>query len=167
MAKAIYTMKMELLLEGNETVIQLKAHERLRLEQFNRFVVLVYIQSWFASRCTVHAQVNDICLIGKLMSFDDDQLQNAGLKMMKRHSWYLSPKLANLALFSQMLSCDEKPELVKKTRSQCRRHLLTKIPNSITDLQLSETFNNILDIDDGFLEVPVQDWPDTQSYIDA
>jgi hypothetical protein len=41
MAKAIYSLKMQLLLNGNETVIQLSGRELQGLQRFNRFVVLI------------------------------------------------------------------------------------------------------------------------------
>jgi len=37
MAKAIYTLKIELLLDGNESVIELTARELQAIQRFNRF----------------------------------------------------------------------------------------------------------------------------------
>ena len=54
MAKAIYSMKIELLCDGNESVIQLTARELQGIQRFNRFVVNIYIQSWFS--CGVAAE---------------------------------------------------------------------------------------------------------------
>jgi hypothetical protein len=82
----MYAPKMELLLEGNENRIQLTARELQGLQRFNRFVVLVYIKSWFTSRSAVDAPVNDIQLIRRLEALQDDGLKAAGLKIMKRHS---------------------------------------------------------------------------------
>jgi hypothetical protein len=84
--------------------MQLKAHELQGLRRFNRFVVLVYIQSWFTSRSAVDAAAYDINLIGRLKSLDDDGLKSAGLKAIKRHSWYLTPEVATLALFSSLVT---------------------------------------------------------------
>jgi hypothetical protein len=44
-------------------------------------------------------------------------------------------------------------------------HLLAKLPSTVSDLQISRTFLKILDIDDGFLEAPVEAWQETQSFI--
>jgi hypothetical protein len=71
MSKAIYSLKMELLLEGNEGVMQLTSRELQGIQRFNRFVVGIYIESWFTCRSAVDAPVNDIRLIQKLMAFDD------------------------------------------------------------------------------------------------
>ena len=81
MAKAFYALKIELLFEGNETVMQLTACELQGPQRFNRFVVLVYIRPWFTNhQSTVDAAANDIHLIGTLKSLDDNGLKSAGLK---------------------------------------------------------------------------------------
>jgi hypothetical protein len=167
MSKAIYSLKMELLLEGNEGVMQLTSRELQGIQRFNRFVVGIYIESWFTCRSAVDAPVNDIRLIQKLMAFDDDGLKTAGLKAMKRHSWYLSPELANLALFSDKVSSEEKTLLVTNIRQDRGSHRLTSIPSSVSELQISRSFFTVLELDDSFLGVPVELWPETQSFVEA
>jgi hypothetical protein len=108
MAKAIYTMKVELLLDDYESVIQLTARELQAIQRFNRFVVKVYLQSWFSCRKVVDAAVNDIQLIQRLKDYDDSAIQAKDLKMMERHSWYLSQELATLSLFLQMCPAKRK-----------------------------------------------------------
>jgi hypothetical protein len=51
--------------------------------------------------------------------------------------------------------------------TECRSHLLTKLPSTASDLQISSIFFKILDTGDGFLEVPVEAWPETQAFINA
>jgi hypothetical protein len=89
MAKAIYSLKIELLFNGNEQTFPLTGCEFQGVQRFNRFVVTIYIQSWFTSRLVVDAPINDLLLIQRLKVYDDDALKSTGLKMMKRHSWYL------------------------------------------------------------------------------
>jgi len=84
MAKAIYTMKIELLLDDNESVIQLTARELQAIKRFNRFVVKVYLQSWFTARKVVDAAVNDIQLIQRLKDYDDSAIKVTGLKNRTR-----------------------------------------------------------------------------------
>ena len=60
MAKTIYSLKMELMLGGNETVFRLTAHELHGLQRLNQFVVLLHVQSWFTSTCAMDAPVNDM-----------------------------------------------------------------------------------------------------------
>jgi hypothetical protein len=85
MSKAIYSLEMELLYEGNEAVLKLTSRELQAIKRFNRFVVGVYVhvESWFTSKSAVDAPVNDIRLIEKLIALDDDGLKTAGLKAMK------------------------------------------------------------------------------------
>jgi hypothetical protein len=167
MSKAIYSLKMELLLEGNEGVMQLTSRELQGIQRFNRFVVGIYIESWFTCRSAVDAPVNDIRLIQKLMAFDDDGLKTAGLKAMKRHSWYLSPELASLALFSDKVSSEEKTLLVTNIRQDRGSHRLTSIPSCVSELQISRSFFTVLELDDSFLGVPVELWPEKQSFVEA
>ena len=63
MAKAIYSMKIELLFAGNEAVIELTARELQGLQRFNRFVVCVYIRSLFTSKNLKDASINVMLLI--------------------------------------------------------------------------------------------------------
>ena len=164
MAKAIYTMKIELLFDGNESVIKLAARKLQGIQRFNRFVVKVYLQSWFSCRMVADAPVNDILLIQRLHDYDDLGLQTAGLKMMVRHSWYLSQELATLSLFSQHLSCEEKAKLVSEIKDDRGLHLVKSLPNSISELTISRRFFKTTAIDDSFLVLPVEEWNKSQSY---
>jgi hypothetical protein len=166
MTKAIYSMKIELLLDGNESVIQLTARELQGIQRFNRFVVNIYLQSWFSCRRVVDAPINDILLIQRLHDYDDATLQATGLKMMERHSWYLSQELATLSLFSEHLSCEEKAQLISSMKDNRGSHLLKPIPLPLTtaELTISRSFFDTAGIDDSFLRVPVDEWPECQSY---
>lgn len=164
MAKAIYSMKIELLFNGNESVIKLTARELQGIQRFNRFVVNVYLQSWFTSRVAVDAPYNDILLIQRLDDYDDVALQSVGLKMMVRHSWYLSQELATLCLFSQHLSCHEKAQLVSAIKDDRGLHLVKSLPHTLHELFISRSFFKTAVIDDSFLDIPVEQWPESQSY---
>ena len=166
MAKAIYSLKMELLFNGNEATMELTAGEFQGMQRFNRFVVCIYLQSWFTCRSAVDAPANDVSLIQRLKEYDDKQLSNKGLKMMLRHSWYLSGELATLTLFSDLVSDEQKSNLVlnmKKERSS-NLHLLAILPLKLDDLCISYSFFETAKIEDSFLKVPVKDWPYTPSY---
>lgn len=96
------------IIDGDESVIKLTPCDLLAIQRFNRFVVCIYMQSWFTSKTARDAPFNDIMLIERLTAFDDEGLNAVGLKAMKRHSWYLSPELASLVLFSDKISCEDK-----------------------------------------------------------
>ena len=99
-------------LSGNEEALYLTGRQLQGLQRFNRFVILVYIQSWYSCRLAVDAPFNDIALIHRLQKYDDVELSRVGLLMMVRHSWYLSPELASLALFSNHVDNEVKVQLV-------------------------------------------------------
>jgi hypothetical protein len=111
--------------------------------------------------------VNDIRLIGRLRTFDDDGIKKAGLKMMLRHSWYLSPELAALALFSMQLTNEEKTQIVENITPDRGSHFLTKLPASFSEVHISKTFFEITQIDDDFLKIPAMEWPAAQSFKEA
>ncbi|GBN41152.1 hypothetical protein AVEN_258857-1 [Araneus ventricosus] len=66
MAKAIYSLRMELFFIGNEARMALMAREFQGMRQFNCFVVCVYLQSWFTCPSAVDAPPNDVLLIQRL-----------------------------------------------------------------------------------------------------
>jgi hypothetical protein len=167
MSKAIYSMKIELLLDGNEAVIQLTSHELQGIQRFNRFVINIYLESWFSCRTVVDAPINDILLIQRLRNYDDAALQAKGLKMMERHSWYVSQELATLSLFSQHLSVEEKAQLISTMRDDRGLHVIKALPLTVGELVISRSFFRTIAIDDSFLDVPVHEWPECQSYKNA
>ena len=59
-AKAIYALKIELLYRGNADALHLTGRQLKGLQRFNRFVILVYIQSWYSCSLAVDAAFNDI-----------------------------------------------------------------------------------------------------------
>ena len=89
MGEAIYALKIELLFGGNEEALHITGRHLQGLQRFNRFVILVYIQSWFSCSLAVDAAYNDIALIHRLQEYDDLELSRVGLRIMVRHSWYL------------------------------------------------------------------------------
>ena len=62
MAKAICSLKIEQLFDGNEEETKLTDHEHLGLQRFYGFMVGVYIQSSFTSKSTVDAPDIDILI---------------------------------------------------------------------------------------------------------
>ncbi|KAK0040915.1 hypothetical protein Bpfe_029657 [Biomphalaria pfeifferi] len=142
---------MQLLLDGNENVLQLTDQQLQGIQRFNHFVLKVYIQSWFTCCSAVDAAVNDISLINRLHDYEEVHLCKIGLMMIKRHSWYLSNEMATLCLLSDLVSLENKAALVTAMISERGPHLLTPLPDSSTDGQISrECFTttriNCLDI---------------------
>jgi hypothetical protein len=115
----------------------------------------------------VDAPFNDMSLIQRLREYDDEALKFAGLNMMKRHSWYLTPELATLVLFSDKVTCDVKTHLVASMTRDRGLHKLKKemaLPNSIAEVTVSQSFFQTTGIDDSFLGSPVEMWSESPSY---
>ena len=127
-------------------------------------MVEVYLQSWFSCNAIVEAPSNDIQLINRLQAYSDEAIKKVGLKWMARHSWYLSPELATVAIFSPQLTNSEKQQLVDNIISKRGPHVITELPSSVGLLQISRVFFQTTGIDDSFLNVPVEDWPGMQSF---
>jgi len=165
MAKALYTLKIELLYDGNEKIIHLTGRELQATQCFNRFVVEVYIQAWFSCRATVDAPSNDIQLINRLKDYGNEAISKVGLKMMARHLWYPSPEMATVALFSSLLSNSDKQKLVDNMISGRGPHLIKDfLPSNVAELHASRIFFETTGCDDSFLSASVEDWPAIQSF---
>lgn len=164
MAKALYTLKIELLHQGNENMVRLTGRELQAIQRFNRFVVTVYIEAWFTCSKTADAPVNDLNTMNKLNSYDDRAIRDTGLKWMARHSWYLSPEMATLAIFSSKLESTDKAQLVSSMTTERGPHLVTKLPSTVAELRPSRSFFQTSGTDDHFLSASVEDWPTMQSF---
>lgn len=118
MAKLLYTMKMVLL--SGKIIEQFPKSEVATKDQFKKlerfcvFAVSVYVQWWIVCPVAADAPVNDLILVEKLKEFayHDSIIADKGKKALSRHSWYLNEELVPLALFSQMLS-DEDKEIMR------------------------------------------------------
>ena len=96
-----------------------------RLQRYGRFVCVVYVRSWYTCSSPAGAPpFNDIALQTRLREYDDSELSQAGLKMMRRHSWYVSPELATMVLFSDKINDDAaKAEMVANITDERGPHL--------------------------------------------
>lgn len=148
-------------------MLKLTTRELKSVQRFSRFVVLVYLQSCYTSPSAVDAPVNDMLLIERLNAFDDKAIKTMGLAVVERRSWYMRAELASLALFSNMATIDDQRQLVSKMTTERGSHLLTSLPTSISDLQISKSLFSVMQLDDSFLCLPVESWREIQSYLTA
>ena len=79
------------------------------------------------------------------------------------HSWYLSPELAALALFSPLVTVSQKKALIENMTSERGTHLLKILPNTVEELKVSSSLFLILGIDD-ILQIPIEDWEKNAIY---
>ena len=82
MEKPICSLRVELLLLGNEDIPHLTKNESW--DYIGSIDLLSYLSS--INRYSVYAAFKDFALIHR---FEDVELSPVGLRMMVRHSWYL------------------------------------------------------------------------------
>ncbi|KAK0066099.1 hypothetical protein Bpfe_004220 [Biomphalaria pfeifferi] len=70
-------------------------------------------------------------------------------------------------LLDDLVSLENKAALVTAMISERGPHLLTTLPDSITDLQISREFFTTTRINCSFLDIPVKYWPHNNDYNDA
>jgi hypothetical protein len=145
--------------------IKLTARELASIQRFNRFVIHIYLESWFTCNSVTEAAVNDLKILERLQLYDDKELSKIGLKWLTRHSWYLSPELAALAIFSAQLSCPQKQQLIDNMITERGPHLLTNLPSTVSDLHISRALFETVGIDASFLSVPAENWCETVLHI--
>lgn len=167
MAKAIYCLKMLLLYNGNEQTLKLTGRQLRGLQRFGRFVCLVYLEAWYTCRSAADAPFNDIKLQMQIRDYDDTELVRVGLKMLKRHSWYVSPEMATAVLFSDKVDDAMKSQLVSTMTNERGPHLVTSLPQTVADLQISTSFFATAQLDSSFLTQPVNQWTDNDAYTTA
>ena len=86
---------------------------------------------------------------------------------MLRHSWYLSPELATVALFSKQVPDEEKSELISNMIVERGSHVLHTLPSTVSQLKISRSFFTTSGTNDSFLEIPVCEWHQSKCYTSA
>ena len=99
----------DVLLSGKDAVIMTERQVGL-LERFVTFVCLVYARWWI--RCPLPAEcgLSDLQLLKDIRSYPDD-ISTAAEKALHLHLWYLTEEQAPRALFSSLLSNDQKEDI--------------------------------------------------------
>lgn len=172
MAKAIYAIKMYLfrdLLNLEEGYVEM-------LLEFVLFIALVYCKHW--NRCTnaFNAPVNDLILISELKQFSkhNEEIANSVLRAFQNHLWYLGEELSVLAIFSDLVSIEDKNIMRLKIASiaeyPARSNNSIRLQKYIDGMKLTDlitersrflfSFFNHLD----FLEQRAETWKHNKSY---
>lgn len=169
MVKAIYAMKTYLF----------RDHMSLEEEfesKFVLFVSLIYCKHW--NRCTnaFNAPLNDLALIMDLQGYSrhNEEIANSVLRTFQNHLWYLGEELAVLAIFSDLVSIEDKNIMRLQMAS---RDYPVRSDNSIrlkeyidgmklTDLitQRSRFLLSFFDHDLSFLQQRAETWNCNKSY---
>ena len=134
------------------------------------------------------APVNDIHLFSTLIEYgsSDSIVAKAALKAIGRHMWYLNEELVPLSLFSHSVDNDIKKKMAEKiltykSQEKCVNRfgtdygkpefpaIPTTTENDLSDFigQVSLMFFTILKLDSSFLNHPVDDWINIESFKEA
>ena len=99
MSKAIYTLKVTLLLPQLTT---LPWYRKKQLEKMTLYIVFVYLRSWFTAPLLYSAGTADLELQQRMRKFSrvHKKLAEVGETVLQRHTWYLTEELLPLCLFS-------------------------------------------------------------------
>ena len=114
MAAAIYVLKMLLCGEGR---VQMGQRQFKGLVDLAYFILYVYGRYWFAAPATAaDAPFLTLSLCKDLhkWSLRDPQLSAKLLRILDRHTWYLSPRNVFYALFLRMVENSAKEKIVAK-----------------------------------------------------
>ena len=116
MAKAIYTLKLTLL---QHQFPDITWHKKKELEKMTCFIIFAYMECWFTSSSLFGAAQNDLHLHGRLSRFSKyhKNLSKVGLKVLQRHTWYLTEELVPLSLFNSKISEEVQNSIAKKISS--------------------------------------------------
>lgn len=111
MSKGIYCLKIFCFREQFE----LTAHELQALKRICLFTVTLYVHAWFSAANSCNAPVNDLHLLQATETFSrvDKKVAEIALRKLRGHMWYISEDLIGLSLFSDLVSTDEKKDIVK------------------------------------------------------
>ena len=86
------------------------------LTRVARFVTTLYVPYFISASCGCDAPVNDLEMFKKLKIYSrtDSDVADSVLAVLCRHTWYLQEETVPFALFSKMLTIDEKSRLAAK-----------------------------------------------------
>jgi len=174
MAKLIYCFKIYLF----RSQFHLTARELSGLQQFNLFVICVYLKAWFTCSSAASAPRQDLQLLQKLVNYKrtNKTVASAALKVFMRHLWYVSETLVGLSLFDDEVDDETKISMV--TALECagadkpsKRILMEEKDSVISSKKLNEfvTSNtrqlfNALDIPQQFLQQHPSMWKSLDDY---
>lgn len=174
MAKLIYALK--IFLYRNE--FSLTAQELVKLREFIKFILKLYVKPWFMSRSAILAAFNDLQFLQNVENYhENSNISNAVFKSFSNHLWYLSEPLIALALFDDRISIDEKKMMVENLQKEKSDTYLKRIKlqkNEIHNTSFSDFVSNrtrqfLIDfeIDIDWLEKDPSTWPKNESYKSA
>lgn len=173
MARAIYALKTWMF--GRQ--LKLSKHDDSKLFELCVFTCRAYVCVWFRAPLANQAPRNDILFLQLLYKNKDlGTHRRAALEKFSSHLWYLSPRLAVLALFDEEVSLEQKRKIVsalKKRNGKSDAPIRAKVVlnDSVLHLEVanfiskqSMKFFHATDISTNFLEKDPVVWGTDESF---
>ena len=171
MSKCLYILKFSLL---QHQMNSLDSQTKKKIKTMASFILYVYIKYWFRSPSLSRAATDDLQMFQDLTTFKrvDKTVSAAALKVLRRHTWYLTEDSIPIALFNEDLDEEEQNDLAKtigelpSTELEIRKPTLptitlrSKIPDFVGPRSI--LIFNLLKIDHTFLLE--DDWRETSEY---
>lgn len=136
----IYTLKIYLF----RSQFQLTTTELSGLQQFNAFVVKLYLKAWYTCMSSTSAPRNDLQLLKDLTEYIavNKRVACEARRTLMRHLWYLSETLVGLAFFDCGIADAEKLRMVAALSKPGEDSDLIRVQsvdeNNISTLSLSD-----------------------------
>lgn len=142
MAKAIYSLKIFLLRKQ----LRYTSHEIKKLYSLCKFIVFVYIESWYEAPLAISAPNNDLKLFRKLYDYSniDSKISVVTIKKLKNHLWYLSPELCALGFFDNNISLIIKKKWLQHSQKMYQMKRMKLKKNLILILLLMRNSSNLI-----------------------
>nr|CAH7719255.1 unnamed protein product [Callosobruchus chinensis] len=169
MAKAIYSLKMALLISQ----INLGDTDKAALIGVCLFIVLVYVKPWLHCILAVKAPFQELCFLKALKAYEeiDETISIVALKKFNQPLWYLTDEAAALALFDDDVDIE-----TKSISSHGKRYVPSKeeLDGSLYEKHIydfvsikSKMLFSRLKIDDSFLNADPNTWASNASFLHA
>lgn len=149
------------------------------IREFIKFIVKVYIPSWYESTSPINAPLNDLNLIKRIIKYEtvNKKLSEAAFHSFSRHLWYLSEPLVAMAFFDERIDVAEKLKMVRALANEAssdyaKRPTLTRqevSSKTMSNFVTKNTFNFMREYSlntDWLFENP-NTWPKSPGYIEA
>lgn len=136
MSKIIYCLKIYLFWSQ----FKLSKVVLKELEEFNKFVIKIYLKAWFLCQIPTIAPRIDLQLLKDLVQYkkQNQKLGSAALKSFSRHLWYISDYLIGLSFFDCEITIETKIKMVSALKTQSGQQPLNRIQIKECDIMNKE-----------------------------
>lgn len=197
MGKVLYVLKLTMLENEISNLPRgtiTASHQVPKLQEFAKFVSLVYFKWWAVCASSINAPWNDLNLVKDIIAYGSlNKLVSDSAKLaFSRHLWYLTAEMVPLSLFSEHVpeTCRRKMA-AKLLQLKPDNDTFKKLPlnrfgtgfgkpvfpdtsslnkkTTLVDLLTVDSWFifKVLNLNSEFLSLPIIQWKESESYLDA